>query len=258
MLVRRFSFSLAATRGFRYHSGMTIDLKSCLYNSAFAFRGYNVTNLGRTPELLEVPAYAPLLTRFLEAASEVCSEFSHHEVDLVARVRKKEETTLDSYDEAVALIVAVEQAQIAILREQFSIDLGEAKFAFGYSLGEISALISAGVFDMNDALRVPLAMAADAVELAHEVTLGVFFSAWEGAPVGRGSTALRQNQCRRERGDWHFDHPLAQLAFVIGTGRYVGSFSGTDERRVYRANVSSSKRKPLAPRCTRRLFGKKT
>jgi hypothetical protein len=27
--------------------------------TAFAFRGYNVTNLGRTPELLAHPSYGP-------------------------------------------------------------------------------------------------------------------------------------------------------------------------------------------------------
>src|SRR2546421_688582 len=29
--------------------------------TAFAFRGYNVTNLGRTPELLDHPAYGPVV-----------------------------------------------------------------------------------------------------------------------------------------------------------------------------------------------------
>ena len=31
--------------------------------AAFAFRGYNVTNLGRTPELLEHPAYGPIVEK---------------------------------------------------------------------------------------------------------------------------------------------------------------------------------------------------
>ena len=31
--------------------------------TAFCFRGYNNTNLGRTPELLDHPAYGPVLSR---------------------------------------------------------------------------------------------------------------------------------------------------------------------------------------------------
>lgn len=162
---------------------MKIDLPSRLYNAAFAFRGYNVVNLGRTPELLEVPQYAPVMERFLDAASETCSDMVGRTVDLVARARRREETTLDTYDEAICLIVATEQAQLAILREQFGMDFGDAKLVFGYSLGEISAAVATGVFTMDDALRVPLAMAADAVALAHDVTLGILFSRGKQLPL---------------------------------------------------------------------------
>ena len=51
-----------------------------------------------------------------------------------------------------------------------------AKLAFGYSLGEASALIAAGVFEMKHLLRVPLALADDCVALADGVTMGVLFS----------------------------------------------------------------------------------
>ena len=33
------------------------DFRTRLSQAAFAFRGYNITNLGRTPELLAHPAY---------------------------------------------------------------------------------------------------------------------------------------------------------------------------------------------------------
>ncbi len=49
--------------------------------------------------------------------------------------------------------------------------------AFGYSLGEIAALIAGGVFEMRNALRVPLAVAQDCAELAANTTLGVLFCA---------------------------------------------------------------------------------
>jgi [acyl-carrier-protein] S-malonyltransferase len=36
--------------------------------TAFAFRGYNTTNLGRTSELLAHPAYGPVVERYLVEA----------------------------------------------------------------------------------------------------------------------------------------------------------------------------------------------
>ena len=39
----------------------------------------------------------------------------------------------------------MEQAQLEIAREHFGLDLRQAKFSFGYSLGEISALVAGGV-----------------------------------------------------------------------------------------------------------------
>ena len=145
-------------------------------SAAFAFRGYNVTNLGRTPELLAHAAYGPIVERWLREASEICTSGIGRRVDLVDRVRRCEETSLDTYADAVALTIAVELAQLKLLEEFFGIAYAKAKLAFGYSLGEIAALAAGGLFDMAEALKVPLAMAADAVELAHDATLGVLFS----------------------------------------------------------------------------------
>lgn len=145
-------------------------------SAAFAFRGYNVTNLGRTPELLAHAAYGPIVERWLREASEVCASSIGRRVDLVDRVRRREETSLESYAEAVALTVAVELAHLRLLEEFFGVAYAKAKLAYGYSLGEIAALAASGLFDMAEALKVPLAMAADAVELAHDATLGVLFS----------------------------------------------------------------------------------
>jgi [acyl-carrier-protein] S-malonyltransferase len=145
-------------------------------SAAFAFRGYNVTNLGRTAEFLAHPAYGPRIERWLRDASEICAVATRRPVDLVDRVRRGEETTLESYAEAVALTVAVELAQLELLEQFFGVAYKNVRLAFGYSLGEIAALAASGLFDMEDALKVPLAMAADAVELAHDTTLGVLFS----------------------------------------------------------------------------------
>jgi [acyl-carrier-protein] S-malonyltransferase len=148
-----------------------------LENTAFSFRGYNVENLGRTPELLEHPAYGAIVRDALAEASAVCAETIGRKVDLVARVRNRQETTgLATYAEDVALIVAVEMAQLRLLQQFFGVSLGNAKLVFGYSLGEAAALIATGVYALPDLLRLPLLFADDCVELAHDVTMGVLFS----------------------------------------------------------------------------------
>ena len=152
------------------------SLASRLSTAAFAFRGYNTTNLGRTPELLEHPAYGPIVRKHLDAASATASDVACRGIDLAARVRRREETTLASYDEAIALIVAVEMAQLELLAEFFGIQYSGAKMAYGYSLGELAAVVASGLFEMEHALRLPLVVAPDAVALTADVTLGVLFS----------------------------------------------------------------------------------
>jgi len=155
---------------------MPANLSDKIRTTAFAFRGYNETNLGRTPELLAHPRYAETVALHLEAASRTCSDVIGKPVDLVDRVRRGEETSLETYAEAVSLVVAAEQAQIALLEDLFNVDYAQAQMAYGYSLGEISALIAGGVLTQDAALRVPLALTADCVELTNEVTLGILFS----------------------------------------------------------------------------------
>ncbi len=58
------------------------SLASRLSTAAFAFRGYNTTNLGRTPELLEHPAYGPIVQRHLDAASATASDVACRRIDL--------------------------------------------------------------------------------------------------------------------------------------------------------------------------------
>src|SRR5688572_13409475 len=78
-------------------------LKEGLRATAFAFRGYNVTNLGRTPELLAHPSYGPTVSAVLGEASQTCSEVLGRQVDLLARVRSGKETTdLTTYAEDMA------------------------------------------------------------------------------------------------------------------------------------------------------------
>jgi [acyl-carrier-protein] S-malonyltransferase len=158
-------------------------LRELLPNAALSFRGYNQTNLGRTQELLNHQRYQEIVSDYLRRASDVCEQATGRPTDLVARVRKGEETTLQSYAEAVALIVGVELAQLKILKEIFDIDYGKAMVSFGFSLGEVAAVIAGGILEMEEALRVPLKMADDCVALADKVTLGVLFSREQKLPA---------------------------------------------------------------------------
>ena len=143
---------------------------------AVAFRGYNIANLGRCTELLSHPLYGSILERYLREASHICADAVRQRVDLVERVRQNRETDLETYHEAITLIVAASLAQLEILEEFFDFEYRRARMVFGYSLGELTAVIASGVFEMQHALKLPLAVAADCVELAKNVTMGVLFS----------------------------------------------------------------------------------
>ena len=148
---------------------------------AYAFRGYNTTNLGRSNELLKHPTYGPLVEEKLRQAGRCCKTITGKSVDLVKRLEQQQETDLSSYNEAVALIVAMELAQIELLEVFFDIRLQAGRLCFGYSLGEIVALTASGVLTMEDALSVPLSLAEDCVALAENVTLGILLS--RGTPL---------------------------------------------------------------------------
>lgn len=155
---------------------MANSLQDRLGSAAFAFRGYNVKNLGRSQELLANPQYAAVIERYLAEASQICSETTGRHADLVGRVRRGEETSLDVYAEAIALVVAMSLAQLELLDKFFSAPYRRGRLAYGYSLGELTAICAGGVFAMRDVLRVPLAMADDCVALSEGVTMGVLFS----------------------------------------------------------------------------------
>ncbi len=152
------------------------QLNANMASTAFAFRGYNFENLGRSHELLKHPRYGPIVEDYLAQASATCHAMTGRQTNLVTRVWRRRETTLRTYADAIALVVAMELAQLKILDECFQIRYESAKLAYGYSLGEITALIAGGVASMHEALRVPLSLARDLASLAKDVTLGVLFS----------------------------------------------------------------------------------
>lgn len=163
-----------------------------LDNAALAFRGYNVTNLGRTPELLEHPAYGPVVEQFLKLGSTLTAETTKTACDLVGRVKQRRESELENFAEDVALIVVVELAQLELLKRFHGIDARFAKCSVGYSIGETAALILGGVFDVERLLPVPIQMASVCASLADNVTMGVLFSRVEVLPFD-----LIMRLCRR-------------------------------------------------------------
>jgi [acyl-carrier-protein] S-malonyltransferase len=159
------------------------EFRELLPKSALSFRGYNQTNLGRTQELLKHPRYAEIVADYLRRAGDVCSQTTGRPANLIDRVQRGEETSLASYAEAVALVVSVELAQLKLLKEIFDIEYRQAMVSFGFSLGEVAAVIAGGILEMEDALKVPLAMSDDCIALADKVTLAILFSREQRLPA---------------------------------------------------------------------------
>lgn len=153
-----------------------VDLKGRMASAAFAFRGYDVANLGRSLELLEHETYGPLVERALVHASDLCAEAINAKVDLIAHVREGGKTAIETFPQDVATIVAMEAVQLQLLEEFFDVPIHNAKLSFGYSIGELTALIFSGVFTLDQLLPVPLRLAPDCANLALDTTLGVLFT----------------------------------------------------------------------------------
>src|SRR5260370_10845708 len=122
------------------------------------------------------PLCGPVIEPFLKEASEVCAEATGGPVDLAARIRRGEETDLDSSAEAISLIVAMEMAQLRLLKDFFGVEYSQARLGFGYSLGELAALVAGGVMEMRHGLRAPLSGAKDCAAVARHSPLGGLFS----------------------------------------------------------------------------------
>jgi len=112
----------------------------------------------------------------LQQGGEICGEIIGRRVDLVQCVTQRDDPGMDRYAEAVALIVAADLAQVELLEEFHGVRFRESKLAYGFSLGELSAVACAGVFNMAEVLSVPVAMAEDCAAMAANVTMGILFS----------------------------------------------------------------------------------
>ncbi len=152
------------------------DLAPRIARSAFAFRGYDVSNIGRSDELLAHRLYGALVRRTLNEVSEVASDTLHRTVDLVERVETQDPSSLASFPDDVALIVGMELAQLRVLDEVFGLSASRAKMMLGYSIGELTAAIVGGVYALDQLLPVPLELATDCAELPVDTAMGVLFT----------------------------------------------------------------------------------
>ena len=152
--------------------------------TALAFRGFGATNLGRTTDLYQRDEYRGLVNDMLGRATAVCSEVTARQLDLVEFVLADRDPHVESYPEALSLIIAIEMAQLNCLSQSFGKDWTQARLSFGYSLGEVAAVVAGGVFELEEAMRIPLLLADDCVALSREVTLAVLFSRRDELPYG--------------------------------------------------------------------------
>jgi len=191
--------SLAAPVGGRVAGGPTpapraltaADLRRRIGSAAFAFRGFDVENIGRSAEFLDHPAFGPIVRGVLDRASDLCSEAIHARVDLTAHIQAGPRSTLDFFPEDVATIVAMELAQVAVLEECLGVLTHDARLSFGYSIGELAALVFGGSYALEQLLPIPLQFAPDCAELAADLRMGILFTRGPALP-----TAEVERLCR--------------------------------------------------------------
>jgi [acyl-carrier-protein] S-malonyltransferase len=152
------------------------ELKQHIGTAAIAFRGYDASNLGRSREFLAHPVYGTVVREYLGRASGVCGEVLKRKVDLTTRVEASEPASLETFVEDTATIVAMELAQVRLLERVFEVPVRDAMLTFGHSIGELSALVLAGVYEMEQLLPIPLSLAHDCADLTRDTTLGILTS----------------------------------------------------------------------------------
>jgi len=149
------------------------NLQKRIATAAFAFRGYDAANLGRSPELLEHDVYGPTVRIMLDRASVICSDVLGGKVDLAARVLAREPSTLATFVHDIGTICAMELAQIQLLEKFFDVPVNQALMSFGHSIGELSAVVMGGVYELEQLLPVPLSLANDCADLTAGTTIGI-------------------------------------------------------------------------------------
>lgn len=144
---------------------------------AVAFRGYNISNMGKTAELLTHPFMQDRLHQRLQQADAVCQQVLGLTTNLRQRLLDGTPSSLETYTEDLAMIVAIELAHWDALVELLGPERhSRIRILTGYSLGEVAAVIVAGMMTYEDAMAPLLELSRDAASLASNVTMGIVFS----------------------------------------------------------------------------------
>ncbi len=198
----------------------------------FAFRGYNVTNLGLSDRLLAHPLYGPYVEEELRRAGRIHQEVTGKKADLVQRVRRRRNSSLRTFSQDIAMILALELAQVRILQEVFAVEFHRAQLALGYSLGEVAALVCAGVYELEDALVPLLALAEDSAALGRTTRMGILFSRGEELDLDTvGQLIVEVNQ--QGRGILAISSHLSpNTVLLLGQGRTVDRFAQLVRRHL--------------------------
>lgn len=147
---------------------------------AVAFRGYNITNIGKTAELLDHPVMGKHLENRLIQAQDYQKELLGETVDYFQVIRSQRPSTLETYTSDVAMIVAIELAHWDTLLDLLGDQKERISVVMGYSLGEVTSIIVSGVFTYKDVMRPILTLAEDTAKLATGVSMGIIFSRGTG------------------------------------------------------------------------------
>jgi [acyl-carrier-protein] S-malonyltransferase len=70
----------------------------------------------------------------------------------------------------------MELAQVRLLERFFDVPVREARLSFGYSIGELTAVVLGGMYRLDQLLPVTLNLADDCAELAADTHLGILFT----------------------------------------------------------------------------------
>ena len=132
---------------------------------AFLFPGQGSQAVGMGQELAE--AFASAREVFQEVDDALGQKLS-----VLMRDGPEDQLTLTENDQPALMAVSV--AVMRVLEREFSVGIGKAAFVAGHSLGEYSALASAGAISLSDTARL-LKLRGQAMQRA--------------VPVGQGAMA---------------------------------------------------------------------
>ena len=199
------------------------NLQKRITTAAFAFRGYDASNLGRSPELLEHHVYGPIVRTMLDRASVLCGDVLGEKVDLAARVLAREPSTLSTFVHDIGTIVAMELAQLQLLEKFFDVPVHQALMSFGHSIGELVRRGAGG--------RVRVGAVAAGPTFPRERLRGAHrryddrdpLNAWSGARARGGAKALFLDQQSRTWDGRAIDVSVAVPGALAGPRRHAGT-----------------------------------